>query len=274
MPELPEVETVVNTLKPKIIGCIIEKVQVLMPKMVKLCGAESFQQQVAGETIEDIVRRGKYFIIKITGNWWIVGHLRMTGRLTIGLTGEQRDKYTHIVFHLNNKMELRFSDMRQFGCLYLVRPEEVAKITGLATLGPEPLAADLSLEKFTNRLTKRKTKIKQLLLNQQFVAGIGNIYADEILFHAGINPSRLSSSLTDEETEKLYASMRFILAKGIEHRGTSIKDYVDGFGVKGEFQNHLKVYGRKKQNCIICNTLLITEKIGGRSTHYCPNCQS
>ncbi|MDW7675507.1 MAG: zinc finger domain-containing protein, partial [Bacillota bacterium] len=149
----------------------------------------------------------------------------------------------------------------------------VDKIYGLATLGPEPLAADLTLGQFKERFKNRKVKIKQLLLNQQFIAGIGNIYADEILFEAGINPNRTADSLTEQEIERIYQSMRSVIALGIKYRGTSIKDYVDGFGIKGEFQHRLKVYGRTHQNCVVCGSALTREKIGGRSTHFCPQCQ-
>ena len=272
MHELPEVETVVQTLRPLIIGRKVEEIEVLMPKMVKLCSINQLKTEIIGQKIKDIYRSGKYFII-VFEKWWIVGHLRMTGRLTLAKNTEMRDKYTHVVFWLDNQTQLRFADMRQFGCLYLVVPEEVDKIFGLATLGPEPLAEDLSVELFNKRIENKKVKIKQLLLNQQFVAGIGNIYADEILFHAGINPNRLANSLNTDEIERLYQSMRHIIAAGIRHRGTSIKDYVDGFGVKGEFQNYLKAYGRTNQACVQCNHPLIREKIGGRSTHYCPKCQ-
>lgn len=273
MPELPEVDTVVTTLRPQIIGRTILGVEVLLPKIIKFCDVPELKKEVVGQKITDISRRGKYFILIITGNWWLVGHLRMTGRLTVAKSNESRNKYTHVVFQLDADKELRFADMRQFGCIYLVRPDEVNMISGLATLGPEPLSPDLSPEQFSQGFKNRKVKVKQLLLNQQFVAGIGNIYADEILFAAGVNPNRLAGSLTQQEIIKIYHSMRRILALGIEHRGTSIKDYVDGSGIKGQFQQHLKVYGRTNQACLTCGAILTRVKVGGRTTHYCSTCQ-
>jgi formamidopyrimidine-DNA glycosylase len=273
MPELPEVETVVRSLRPGLVARMITAVEVYLPKMIKFCAVEELKRQVVGRKIIGITRRGKYFIIKLTGGWLLVGHLRMTGRLTIANSGEPFDKYIHVVFMLDNHTELRFADMRQFGCLYMIHSEEVEKIKGLAALGPEPLAEELTLEIFKAEISNKKVKMKQLLLNQQFVAGIGNIYADEILFAAGVNPNRTAASLTQEEINRIYQSMREVLALGIKYRGTSIKDYVDGSGIKGEFQHRLKVYGRTNQACLTCGTILVREKIGGRSTHYCPKCQ-
>jgi formamidopyrimidine-DNA glycosylase len=273
MPELPEVETVVTSLRPRLVGRTIKIVEVYLSKMIKFYDVDELKKQVIGQKIVNISRRGKYFIIDLTGDCLLVGHLRMTGRLTMAVSGMPLDKYTHIIFKLDNDTELRFADMRQFGCLYLVRREEVEKISGLATLGPEPLAEDLTLNLFRERVGNRKVKIKQLLLNQEFVAGIGNIYADEILFAAGVNPNRIAGSLTPEEITRIFQSMREVLALGIKYRGTSIKDYVDGSGTKGEFQHRLKVYGRTNQECLKCGTILIREKIGGRSTHHCSKCQ-
>ncbi|MBS4024929.1 MAG: DNA-formamidopyrimidine glycosylase, partial [Clostridia bacterium] len=208
MPELPEVETVVTSLRPRLVGRTIKIVEVYLSKMIKFYDVDELKKQVIGQKIVNISRRGKYFIIDLTGDCLLVGHLRMTGRLTMAVSGMPLDKYTHIIFKLDNDTELRFADMRQFGCLYLVRREEVEKISGLATLGPEPLAEDLTLNLFRERVGNRKVKIKQLLLNQEFVAGIGNIYADEILFAAGVNPNRIAGSLTPEEITRIFQSMR------------------------------------------------------------------
>ncbi|MGF7186216.1 formamidopyrimidine-DNA glycosylase [Desulfitispora alkaliphila] len=272
MPELPEVETVRKSLEQVVVGKRIESADIFLDKIVK-CDNSEFISHISDKKIINIDRRGKYLLINLEDNLTIVIHLRMTGRLTAVPASVDREKYTHLVLYLDDGSELRFADMRQFGTVNLINTGNYETIHGLWTLGPEPLADEFTLEIFKERMKRRKTKVKQVLLNQQVVAGIGNIYADEILFEAGINPERSVDQLSHSELTKLHESIKNVIAKGVKYRGTSIKDYVDGFGVKGEFQNYLCVYGQGGQPCPKCGREISKIKVGGRSTHYCSKCQ-
>jgi len=182
-------------------------------------------------------------------------------------------RHVHAVLSLDDGGLLIYHDLRQFGYLTVCRTGDFAVLKGLQNLGPEPLGEEFQLEALQAALRGRKVRIKQLLLDQGLIAGIGNIYADEILFEAGLHPERTGASLTPEESEGLYRAIRKVLQKGIELRGTSISDYVDGDGQPGEFQNYLQVYRRTGQECRCCSSIIQRVKVGGRSSHYCPQCQ-
>lgn len=274
MPELPEVETVRRSLEKRLTGRIIEKVSVYMPKIVKIPEPEIFKQLLEGERIIDLRRRGKYLLFCLASGYVWITHLRMTGQFFLTVPSDQLLKHTHLVFELDNGYELRYVDIRQFGTMYLLRPEEFCLVRGLQTLGPEPLAEDFTLHQLQRNLAKRKkSKLKQLLLDQTFLAGIGNIYADEILFNAGLHPERSAESLSQEEIKRLHESVKYILELGLMHRGTTVRNYVDGDGRSGSFQEQLKVYGRFGDCCLKCGQLLVKRQVAGRSSCYCPNCQ-
>jgi len=274
LPELPEVETVRRTLEPKITGRRISSVQVMLPKLVRPLDVNAFQDTVEGSIIEGLSRRGKYLLVDLDKDFTIVINLRMTGQLTFCPGNpEPVDAHTHMVMDLEGEGQLRFRDPRKFGTVHLVPTSELESTSEIAALGPEPLGLGFSEQKLWKLLLSRKKKIKQLLLDQTFVAGIGNIYADEILFRAGISPVRVSNTLSPEEVHDLYLAMVGVLSEAIIQRGTSIRDYVDGEGKAGTYQNMLQVYGRKGQDCLQCGCMLETQKLGGRTAHYCPKCQ-
>jgi len=273
MPELPEVETVKRTLAPLIIGRTITGVAVYQPVVVKKPGIEKFKEEVPGETFQNIRRRGKYLILHLTGQKVLVIHLRMTGQLVYQEQSQALKKHTHLIFHLDNGWEMRFVDQRRFGCVWMVSEDEIETISGLCALGPEPLLPDFDLAYLAQSLVGRKAKIKQVLLDQRIIAGIGNIYADEILFRSGIHPERTACSLTEREIDRLFDAIKTTLAEAVEKRGTTFSDYVDGRGEKGSFQHHLNVYQQVGKECPRCKTAIIRSKVGSRSAYYCPGCQ-
>lgn len=274
MPELPEVETVRRTLEEQAAGKEIIGIEIFMAKIIKMPSIEEFRRQIIDKTIIKVDRRGKYLLVRLSGDMTLVVHLRMTGQLIYCPQEQEIIKHTHIIFNLNNAYHLRYIDQRQFGTLNLAANQEVANLSGIRTLGPEPLEGEFSKEYLDNYLTNKKTKIKALLLDQTFVAGLGNIYADEALFTAGIHPERLAGTLNSSEKSRLYMAIKEVLAEGIKYRGTTLKDYVDAEGKRGGFQNRLKSYGREGKPCVVCGNNIIKKKVGGRSSSYCPNCQS
>jgi formamidopyrimidine-DNA glycosylase len=273
VPELPEVETVKNTLVVKVKGRRITGVEVYLPRLIKFPAPTEFMTRVVNKEILDITRRGKYLLFHLADNYYLVIHLRMTGRLLYLPATTRLEKHTHIVFQLDNQYQLRFHDQRTFGTLYLVQPEEFGRIKGLVKLGPEPLAGQFTPQYLQKTLAGRRTSIKSALLNQEIVAGLGNIYVDEALFNACLHPARQASSLTAAEIERLHRGIREVLQAGIKYRGTTIRNYVDGEGQAGDFQAKLAVYGQQGEPCKKCGTPLEKLRISGRSSVYCPRCQ-
>lgn len=273
MPELPEVETVKRSLEKKLTGRTIKSVELLLEKIVKEPSADSFTQAIADKSVLGMGRRGKYLLIFLSEGLAMVIHLRMTGQLIHCAVDADRAKHTHVVFNLDDGTQLRFIDQRQFGRIYLMPDYQLDKISGLNTLGVEPLSDDFTREFMKKELKRKRVKIKSLLLDQTFIAGIGNIYADEALYRARLHPERLACTLTPRETVKLYQAIREVLSEGIENRGTSIKDYVDGDGRSGNYQALLRVYGKEDEPCRICGTIILRKKVGGRSSFYCSKCQ-
>lgn len=273
MPELPEVETIVRGLRDLITGHKINQVWVREPKLIVFPAEDEFKRQLNGREVIALNRRGKYILINLEGGKTLVVHLRMTGKLLVKPREIDVDKHTHIIFELDNGMDLRFHNVRKFGRVYLVDTGSWQEAGGLAELGPEPLSDKFTLTELKNRIKGRKMMIKSLLLNQKFIAGLGNIYTDEALFRAGISPKRRADTLSDEELERLYRAIRRVLELGIEYGGTTFSDYLDARGKQGEFQKKLLVYRQTGENCPQCGHEIIREKIGGRSSHYCPGCQ-
>lgn len=281
MPELPEVETIKRTLSPRLAGRTIEKMEVRTPKFLVGAGPDEFRRRVEGGRVLDLERRGKFLILRLEDGDLAV-HLKMAGQLVWCRPGDDlgptREKHTHVVFHLDDGHELRYVDTRHFGRVYLLDgdPDDPLLRRALRTLdelGPEPREGGLEWEGFRARLAARAARLKSLLLDQAFVAGLGNIYADECLFRAGIHPLRLASSLSEEEARRLFAGMREVIAEAIEFRGTSVRDYVDGEGREGSFSERLNVYGRTGEACPRCGAAIERMVIGGRSSHFCPRCQ-
>lgn len=276
MPELPEVETIRRTLIPVLVGRTITDCAVLLPKVLADQEPEAFVGMVRGRKIRDITRRGKYLLFHLAGGHTIVVHLRMTGRLIYHPPEEQPGppvKHTHVILLLDNNGTLHYVDPRQFGRLQVVRNPRSGPPSALDKLGPEPLDGALSSSDFRERLGSRRTRIKALLLDQHFLAGLGNIYADEALFRARIHPERPAASLTAREAQALYQAIREVLEEAIVWRGTSIVNYVDGEGRPGEFQARLNVYGRNGEPCPICGTTIVRTRVANRGTYFCPTCQ-
>lgn len=277
MPELPEVETIRRSLLPLIQGREIINIEILHPDVL----INHDQRPLHGWEITGLRRRGKYLLIDLVQasdpaeGALLMVHLRMTGKLLYRTEEIEPTKHTHLRFSLKgeNIAWLDFEDVRRFGRVWLLPAFGELENPGLASLGPEPLSAEWSLESFWDILQRRRTSIKAVLLDQTVVAGIGNIYCDEALFRAGISPDRPSNSLNEEETARLQEAVRYVIKEGIGHRGTSFRDYVDGLGGKGYFQQHLQVYRRNGQKCTVCGETIVKRKIAGRGTHICPQCQ-
>jgi len=272
MPELPEVESIKRTLAKNILGKKITDVEIIWPPAAVSLPADDFAGLVMNREIESIKRRGKYLLINLSNGITMIIHFRMTGRLIYYADRHPRDKHTHVVFSLTTG-ELHYSDIRKFGRIQLFPTSDLKEAACLAKLGPEPLEEGFGFDQFGKNLSKKKSSIKAALLDQTVVAGLGNIYADEALFRAGIQPGRGTSSLKVSEIIRLYGAVREILTAGIEARGTSFRDYRDADGNRGAFQDSLMVYGRGGKACKHCGQKLERQKIAGRTTVFCQNCQ-
>lgn len=273
MPELPEVETVRRTLSRLIAGKTISKVDVHLPRIIRRpAEPESFARALEGHTFLDVQRRGKFLRFVLDG-LVLVSHLRMEGRYGVYQKDEPLEKHTHVVFSFTDGTELRYRDVRQFGTMDLFLPGEEFSEGPLHKLGLEPLSDEFTFEAFRQSVSNRETKIKPLLLNQERVVGIGNIYVDEALFRAGIHPERTAKSLKKAELQRLYDAIVSTLSEAVDAGGSSVKSYVNGQGQEGSFQYLLNVYDRKEMPCVNCGTPIVKTVVGGRGTHYCPRCQ-
>ncbi|MDD5288683.1 MAG: bifunctional DNA-formamidopyrimidine glycosylase/DNA-(apurinic or apyrimidinic site) lyase [Dehalococcoidales bacterium] len=269
MPELPEVETVKNQLSPYVIGRCITGITLLWDKIVKAPSPQEFISRTAGQKITGIERHGKYLIISLSSGDKLIIHLKMTGSLLLGKEGEPAPKYTRAVIHFDNSVVIFFRDPRKFGVLKLIK--DIGEID--SKLGPEPLEDDFTLSIFSNRLENHKAPIKALLLDQKFLAGVGNMYADEALFKAKIHPERASNSLKKPEIERLYHAVRKVLMAGIEYGGASIVTYFHPDGSAGTAHQHFNVAHGQKKDCPACGCPIGRIVVRGRGTYYCPKCQ-
>ncbi len=278
MPELPEVETIRRDLTPRIVGRTVVEAWVSpdAPKLVQGETADSFCRRLAGRTIEEIDRRGKYLLLRLDGGLtWIV-HLRMTGGLIHlpagrhgALDGGRNDRFLRARFRLDDGSELCYVDLRKLGMMWLVGDE--SEVVG--KLGPEPLGEAFGPQELRRALAKRSAPVKAVLMDQRAIAGIGNIYADEVLFEARIRPRKAARRLSRVAVERLHWAVRKVLVEALGDRGSSFRDYVDAEGEQGMHQLRVKVFRRSGEPCYVCGTPIKRIKIGGRSTHYCPKCQ-
>ena len=269
MPELPEVETIVNQLRPCLLERRIVAVWIGWERIVDRPPAEIFCQRLRGQTFADARRRGKFLLFPLHGGDTLLVHLRMTGNLLLQPSSVEPDQHTHAVLTLDDGHCLHYRDVRKLGRLYLVDdPQEV-----IGGLGPEPLAADFDAAALAARLAGRRARIKSLLLDQHILAGLGNIYADEALFRAGIHPLRPGHSLTVAEIARLHTAIRAVLSEAIAARGSTLRDYRSAEGQPGRFQERLRVFRREGEPCPRCRTPLARIRVGGRSTYFCPRCQ-
>lgn len=267
MPELPEVETIRTALEANI-GAGITHADIKRFDIIK---QEDFPPaEINGRIIQAIKRRGKYLILVLDKGYFLVVHLGMSGRFYMQEEeGELTAPHIHFVLHLNNGQKLVYEDARRFGGIRLCFDPE----TMLAHMGIEPLSRQFTVKYLTQICRQRKVPIKTLLLNQNLIAGIGNIYADEALFTAGIRGHRPAGTLSAAEIRRLRRAIVQVLQQSIEERGTTFRDFRDGFNRSGNFQNSLKVYGRTNQSCCQCGGIIKKEIIGGRGSHYCEHCQ-
>jgi formamidopyrimidine-DNA glycosylase len=272
MPELPEVETVRRTLYDKLVDRKIERVEIRTPRQIHYPDADTFRAEIEGATFTDIERRGKYLLFRL-GLLTLVGHLRMSGHLFVCEAARPMDKHLHVIFHLDNGTQLRYEDQRKFGGFHLLGPDGEGMPPGLKSLGPEPLGADFHVDHLTRVLQGRKMPIKAALLNQSFVAGLGNIYVDEALFCARVHPERLAGTIQPEEVERLYHCICSVLQIAIEQRGTTFSLYFDGEGQEGDMYDQLQVFDRTGEPCRVCSTPIMKLAVAGRGTHVCPECQ-
>lgn len=269
MPELPEVETIRRQLAKKITGKKITGVEILSAKTVKM-PAKSFVKKIIGAKIKNIGRRAKLLLFYLSSGLILVTHLKMTGQY---LWRGEKNNHTRVIFKFGPKDWLLFNDMRRFGYLKLLSAGELLKITE-KEYGPEPLEAKFTPKKFQEVLNKRpKMKIKQLLLEQKLIAGVGNIYAQEACFMSGIKPNRPAGSLKQNEVKKLYQAIKKVLSEAIKYGGSSAENYLNLYGKEGDFVPRLKVYGHGGEKCRRCGSILKTIKLGGRGTVYCEKCQ-
>ncbi|MBN1565364.1 MAG: bifunctional DNA-formamidopyrimidine glycosylase/DNA-(apurinic or apyrimidinic site) lyase [Anaerolineae bacterium] len=271
MPELPEVETVVRGLRDPLVGRTITGVTLDWPRALKTPDTPIFTARIVQQPIRAIQRRAKYIVITLDPDTLII-HLKLTGRLYVAPddAATDADKWVHFTFQLDNAHQLRFSDSRKFGRVYLVADPA----TVLGDLGPEPLDDVFTLDVFRARIGQRSAVIKPLLLNQQFIAGIGNIYADESLYASQIHPLRRADTLSDDEIARLYAAIREALQRGIDREGASVNWYRKPDGTQGRAQDGLKAYGQTGQPCVRCGHLIEKMVVAGRGTHICPVCQT
>lgn len=289
MPELPEVQTVVNDLNKRIIGRRIINVWSDWQKTVKKPDFKKFVYLIKEKKILKIERRAKNLLFYLSDDLMMLSHLKMTGHWLIGkweiknmgviplepkeVITDPYNKYIHLIFYLDNGKMLALSDLRKFAKILLGTTEEIKNLEEIKKLGPEPLDRSFKIEEFIKLIKSERGKIKQVLMNQEVISGIGNIYADEILWLAKIHPFKPANKLSEKELREVYKDIKIILNKSLKLRGTSSSDYRDTAGKKGEYHKHLLAYQREGEKCNRCGTLIKRVKLGGRSAHYCPKCQ-
>lgn len=264
MPELPEVETIARKLKPDLVGQTILSAELRWERSLALPSAMQFKKQIKGQQITDVGRRAKYLVIRLS-DFHLLIHLRMSGDLFIRDSTIRAEKHDRLILKLSNAGSLVFNDTRKFGRVWLTAaPQEV-----LGKLGPEPLSLDFTAQWLHAALHGKHRQLKPLLLDQGFLAGLGNIYTDEALHIAKLHPLTASSSITVKQAALLHEAIHRVLNEGIRRNGASFDWVYRG----GEFQNYFRVYGREDQECPVCNTKIKRITVGQRSTHYCPKCQ-
>lgn len=286
MPELPEVQTIVNDLNKKIKGDTITGFWTDWKKSIKM-PLEKFTEEVKGKKIIKASRIGKNIFLHLSGEKTIYIHLKMTGHLLVKTQdarcktqkyrrdyfSEKVNQYIHHIFYLKSGKTLEFSDLRKFGKIILVDTDKIFEIREIRELGVDAMSKEFTPDKLDEVLNEKKTKIKILLTDQSKIAGIGNIYVNEILFEAGILPTRPANEIRKEERRKLFDAIKKVLKQAIKLRGTSDSDYRDTSGAPGKFQEVLKVYRRAGKKCLKCGTIIQKIKLGQRGTFYCPLCQ-
>jgi len=284
MPELPEVQTIVSDLKRKLKGHVITKIWTDWPKSF-FSFLPQIKKSIIGKKIIGVRRRAKNILIDFAGGKTMLIHLKMTGHLLYRDKAWRKkvtrnhpfhdsyNQYIRTVFYLDKSKELAFSDLRRFGEIMLFDTRRENELKRLKSLGPEPLDPQFDFSRFQKLASKKKGRVKSVLLNQSFISGIGNIYADEILWEAKIHPKTKMELLSRKQQTDLFRAIKKILKAAVKHRGTSVSDYRDAGGKKGGYQKIIKVYQRKDEPCYRCHTLIKKIKVNNRGTNFCPHCQ-
>lgn len=272
MPELPEVETVKETLKLKLLNRIIKDVNILYPGIIEYPEVSIFKKNIKNQKVHNLSRRGKWIVIELD-NYYLLSHLRMEGKYFFKTNNDEILKHEHVIFKLDNNTELRYMDVRKFGKMWLIEKEKINDIGPLKELGLEPWDKELTPTYLKDKFKNKKLPIKTLLLDQSIITGIGNIYANEILFMSKINPLDTQDKLTDADLQKIIDNTKLELESAIKKGGTTIRSYTSVDGVHGLFQHKLFVHGKENNKCPNCKSKIIKIKVGGRGTYYCPICQ-
>ncbi len=283
MPELPEVETVVREVAPRICGRRFVGAALLDGCLEDVHSAEPLKSVLGvglgllpGRLVKRVSRKGKFIIIHLSGNFEMIVHLRMTGMLLFE-PSERLKRFIRLEFRFEDGLKMFFSDIRRFGRIWVGPREEVRRLSGLNRLGTDPVAELFSLDDFLTIMrgrVSRRGRLKTALLDQSLVAGIGNIYADEICFRARLHPASRLEKLRPADLLALHEAIGFCLREGIAHNGTTISDFVGTRGDAGKHQQYLQIYGRTGDGCYACGEVVLKTRLGGRGTHFCPSCQA
>lgn len=271
MPEIAEVETVRNTLKKRILNKPIKSVNVRYTKMIE-SNLEEFKKVLVGRSFLDIKRRGKWLIFDL-GDYYLLSHLRMEGKYFIKNHEEELNKHEHVIITFTDNTDLRYHDTRKFGRMNLIKKEELATAEEIAKQGLEPGDENLTAKYLIDKFKKKRLPIKTVLLDQTIISGLGNIYANEVLFAAGIDPLKKACDVSLEEASRIVEESNRIIKEAIKMGGTTIKSYTSSLGVTGRFQQYLCVHKREGMPCLKCGTTILNMKVNGRSTYFCPKCQ-
>jgi len=287
MPELPEVETTKRILKKVLIGRKILDIWCDTKKLIKKPDFKTFQKEIKGKEIKDIKRKGKILLFYLSQDKILLIHQKLTGHLLFGKWKREKNqwippkgpleekinKFLHLIFFLDNGKMLALSDLRKFAKVELWEKEKLEQSQEIKELGPDPLDKNFTFNEFKKRIATQKRKIKEVLMDQKIIAGIGNIYSDEILWVSKIHPFKKANTLSEKELLLIFNKMREILLKAIQLKGESISDYRTPSGEKGGFDVERKVYRREREKCLRCGGVIQRKKLGGRSTYFCPQCQ-
>lgn len=272
MPEKPEVLTVVKSLKPRIVGKTIRDCNVYWENIIAYPTTMEFKKEVVGQKINDVFTRGKWIVISLDKDYLLI-HLRMEGKFFFRKINDLLNKHEHVEFILDDDISFRFHDVRKFGKMYLLDKSNAYDVKPLVEIGLEYNDSNLTKEYLYDRIHTKKLPIKTVLLDQSIIAGIGNIYDDEILFMSRINPTRKSCDIKISECDSIIKNTNIVLDKAIKLGGTTIKSFTSSEGVHGLFQNELLVHGKKNGECPVCGCKLEFIRVGGRGTYFCPKCQ-